>query len=168
MLANRLTSSILALHRKPSLKLAFRQLPFCFSSIPRRAMSDEATLARQAAATRSEQQDTIFAKIIRKEIPADILYEDDRSLVFNDVNPQAPTHFLVIPKKPVSQLSKASDEDEQLLGHLLLVARRVAQEQGLTQGFRTVINDGVEGCQSVYHLHVHVLGGKQLSWPPGC
>lgn len=88
-------------------------------------------------------------------------------MAFNDVSPQAPTHFLVIPKKPITQLSKSEDVDAPLLGHLLLVARKVALQQGLGEGFRVVINDGKNGCQSVYHLHIHVIGGRQLGWPPG-
>ncbi|XP_050359139.1 adenosine 5'-monophosphoramidase HINT1-like [Nymphalis io] len=112
--------------------------------------------------------DTIFGKILRKEIPAKFVYEDDQCVAFNDVNPQAPTHILVIPRKPISQLSKAEDDDEQLLGHLLIVARKVAAQQGLDKsGFRLVINDGKNGAQSVYHLHIHILGGRQMQWPPG-
>lgn len=87
--------------------------------------------------------------------------------MLNDLNPQAPVHMLVIPRKPIPQLSKAEDEDEALLGHLLLVARKVAKQVGLDKGFRIVINDGKEGCQSVYHLHIHVLGGRTMTWPPG-
>ncbi|XP_066933827.1 adenosine 5'-monophosphoramidase HINT1-like [Clytia hemisphaerica] len=106
---------------------------------------------------------TIFGKIIRREIPADIVYEDDQCLAFKDINPQAPVHVLVIPKKPISQLSKAEDSDEQLLGHLLIAAKRVAKEMKIADdGFRIVINDGPNGGQEVYHLHLHVLGGKQL------
>lgn len=112
--------------------------------------------------------DTIFGKIIRKEIPADVVYEDDTALAFRDVNPQAPVHVLVIPKRPIAQLSRSADADEQLLGHLMVVARRVARQEGLDEsGFRVVINDGKHGAQSVYHIHLHVLGGRQLTWPPG-
>lgn len=88
-------------------------------------------------------------------------------VAFHDMSPQAPVHFLVIPRKPIAQLSKAADDDEALLGHLLLVGRKVAKEQGLDRGFRVVINDGVDGAQSVYHLHLHFLGKRQLKWPPG-
>lgn len=88
-------------------------------------------------------------------------------MAFNDVAPQAPKHFLVIPRKPLPTLADAEDDDEQLLGHLMLVARRVAKEQGLDKGFRVVINNGQEGAQSVYHLHLHVMGGRQMQWPPG-
>ena len=111
--------------------------------------------------------DTIFGKIIRREIPADIVYEDDRALAFKDVNPQAPVHLLVIPKKPIPQISLAEEVDEQLLGHLLLIAKKVAAEAGLTDGYRLVVNNGTDGGQTVYHLHVHVLGGRSLQWPPG-
>lgn len=110
--------------------------------------------------------ETIFSKIISREIPADILYEDDQCLAFRDVNPQAPTHFLVIPKKPIAKLSDASVEDQMLLGHLLLMANKVAAEQGLTD-FRLNVNNGAGASQTVFHLHVHVLGGRAFSWPPG-
>lgn len=110
--------------------------------------------------------ETIFSKIIRKEIPATILYEDDLSLAFRDVNPQAPVHFLVIPKKPIINLSDATEADQSLLGHLLLVASKVAAQEGLT-GFRLVTNNGAEAGQTVFHLHIHVLGGRSLNWPPG-
>jgi len=111
--------------------------------------------------------DTIFGKIIRKEIPAKILYEDDLSLAFDDVNPQAPTHFLVIPKKPIDMIQNAVEEDKMLLGHLMLVATKVAQEKGLGDGYRLVVNNGKDGAQSVYHIHIHVMGGRQMTWPPG-
>ena len=113
------------------------------------------------------QDKTIFQKIIDREIPADIIYEDDQVLSFKDVAPEAPIHFLVIPKKPITMVEKAEDSDGELLGHLMLVGRKVAKEQHLEKGYRMVINNGVEGCQSVYHLHLHVLGGRQLNWPPG-
>ena len=111
--------------------------------------------------------DTIFDKIIRHEIPADIVYEDDHVLAFRDVAPQAPTHVLVIPKRAIRSLADATDADAVLLGHLLIVARKVAEQLGLTNGFRTVINSGPDGGQSVDHLHVHLLGGRALGWPPG-
>lgn len=110
--------------------------------------------------------ETIFSKIIRKEIPATILYEDDLSLAFRDVNPQAPVHFLVIPKKPIAKLADATIEDQSLLGHLLLVANKVASQEGLT-AFRLVTNCGAEAGQTVFHLHIHVLGGRSFDWPPG-
>jgi histidine triad (HIT) family protein len=111
--------------------------------------------------------DTIFGKIIRKEIPAEIVYEDELSLAFKDVNPQAPTHILLIPKKPIPQLDAATSEDRDLLGHLLLTARKVAQQVGLQNGYRVVINNGDDGGQTVYHLHLHILGDRQMQWPPG-
>ena len=110
--------------------------------------------------------ETIFSKIIKREIPATIIYEDDLALAFRDVNPQAPVHFLVIPKKPIINLSDAKEEDQSLLGHLLLVANKVALQEGLTS-FRLVTNNGAEAGQSVFHLHIHVLGGRSLDWPPG-
>ncbi|XP_061185448.1 adenosine 5'-monophosphoramidase HINT1-like [Saccostrea echinata] len=111
--------------------------------------------------------DTIFGKIARKEVPCEFIYEDDQCVAFNDLSPQAPVHFLVIPKKPLSRLSEAEDSEEQLLGHLVLVAKKVAKQRGLNEGYRLVINDGPIGGQSVYHLHIHVLSGRQMGWPPG-
>lgn len=111
---------------------------------------------------------TIFQKIIDREIPADIVYEDDRALAFRDIAPQAPVHVLVIPKTPVVRLSEASDDQVELLGHLLRVCRDVARSEGLdASGYRVVTNNGTHGGQSVDHLHFHVLGGRQLGWPPG-
>jgi histidine triad (HIT) family protein len=110
---------------------------------------------------------TIFQRIIDKEIPAKIVHEDDLCLAFHDVAPQAPVHVLIIPKKPIVNLAAVEPEDQSLLGHLLLTARRVAEQLGLENGFRTVINCGRDGGQSVDHLHVHVLGGRALHWPPG-
>ena len=112
-------------------------------------------------------QDTIFGKIIRREIPANIVYEDELALAFKDVNPQAPVHILVIPKKPIPKLAEAESQDSELLGHLLLTAKKVAQEAGLANGYRLVINNGDDGGQTVYHLHLHILGGRQMKWPPG-
>ncbi|XP_054253392.1 adenosine 5'-monophosphoramidase HINT1 [Indicator indicator] len=126
-------------------------------------MADE---IRKAQAARPGG-DTIFGKIIRKEIPANIIYEDEQCLAFHDISPQAPTHFLVIPKKPIVRLSEAEDSDESLLGHLMIVGKKCAANLGLTNGFRMVVNEGPEGGQSVYHVHLHVLGGRQLGWPPG-
>uniref|UniRef100_A0A671RPM0 Uncharacterized HIT-like protein Synpcc7942_1390 n=1 Tax=Sinocyclocheilus anshuiensis TaxID=1608454 RepID=A0A671RPM0_9TELE len=110
---------------------------------------------------------TIFSKIIDKTIPAVIIYEDDKCLAFRDVNPQAPVHFLVIPRIPIPKISEAHDDDASLLGHLLIVAKNIAKKEGLDEGYRFVINDGKNGAQSVYHLHIHVLGGRQMKWPPG-
>ncbi len=112
-------------------------------------------------------QDTIFGKIIRREIPADIVYEDEFALAFKDVNPQAPVHILVIPKKPIPKLADAQEQDSELLGHLLITAKKVAEQAGLTNGYRLVINTGDDGGQTVYHLHLHILGGRQMKWPPG-
>ena len=111
--------------------------------------------------------ETIFAKIIRREIPADIVYEDDRCLAFRDVNPQAPVHILVIPKQPIARLVDAEENDESLLGHLLLTANKVAADEGIGDAFRVAINNGAGVGQSVFHLHLHVLGGRSFTWPPG-
>jgi histidine triad (HIT) family protein len=111
--------------------------------------------------------DTIFGKIIRREIPAAIVYEDDLCLAFKDVNPQAPVHVLIIPKQPLSQLAAATSEDQMLLGHLLLTAKDLAVTLGLDKGYRLVINNGENGGQTVYHLHLHLLGDRALGWPPG-
>ncbi|MCS6781831.1 MAG: histidine triad nucleotide-binding protein [Gloeomargarita sp. SKYBB_i_bin120] len=111
--------------------------------------------------------DTVFGRIIRREIPATILYEDDLCIVIKDINPQAPVHLLVIPKEPIPRISEAQPEHQALLGHLLLTAKHVAQAQNLTQGYRLVINDGPQGGQTVYHLHLHILGGRDMGWPPG-
>ncbi|NXY85763.1 HINT2 protein, partial [Alcedo cyanopectus] len=154
----------------------------------------EVDKARQVAAEEASGQPTIFSKIISRSVPATILYEDDKCLVFRDVAPQAPVHFLVIPKRPIPRISHVSPQDTevspggtwgalweqgwptvltlpchplQLLGHLLVVAARTAQAEGLVNGYRLVINDGKHGAQSVYHLHLHVLGGRQMGWPPG-
>jgi histidine triad (HIT) family protein len=110
---------------------------------------------------------TLFSKIIDGEIPADFVHQDDHCVVLRDVNPQAPVHLLVIPRKPIPRLAEASQEDVDLLGHLLLVARESAKKEELTEGFRIVVNNGADGGESVPHLHVHVLGGRPLSWPPG-
>jgi len=111
--------------------------------------------------------DTIFGRIIRGEIPARIEHDDELCLAFHDVAPQAPTHVLVIPKKPIPSLAAAEDDDERLLGHLVLVATRLARTLGLGDGYRLVVNCGPHGGQSVDHLHVHLLGGRPLGWPPG-
>ena len=111
--------------------------------------------------------DTIFGKIIRREIPADIVYEDDLALAFKDVNPQAPTHILVIPKKPIPRLSESSQEDTELMGHLLMTVKKVAGIANLKNGYRVVINNGKDGGQTVDHLHLHILGDRYLTWPPG-
>ena len=110
--------------------------------------------------------DTIFGKIARGEVPAQIVHQDDRALAFRDANPQAPVHILVIPRQPIARLDQAEAGDAELLGHLCLVANRVAREAGLSD-WRLVVNVGPGAGQSVFHLHLHVLGGRPLSWPPG-
>lgn len=110
---------------------------------------------------------TIFQKIIDKQIPADIVYEDDQCLAFRDINPQAPTHVLVIPKREIKSLDVLSPSDAPLIGHLFVVVRQIAQQLGLSYGYRTVINCGRDGGQSVDHIHIHLLAGRSLSWPPG-
>ena len=111
---------------------------------------------------------TLFEKIISREIPADIVYEDELVLAFNDINPKAPTHVLIIPKKPIPRISEAEPEDHQVLGHLLLKAREVAGELGLQKkGFRLVFNNGPDAGETVPHLHLHILGGREMTWPPG-
>jgi histidine triad (HIT) family protein len=110
---------------------------------------------------------TIFQKIIDREIPAKIAYEDELCIAIHDVQPQAPVHVLVIPKKLIARVGAATPEDQALLGHLLLTAGKIAQELKLDAGFRIVINNGPQGGESVPHLHVHLLGGRQLHWPPG-
>ena len=113
------------------------------------------------------QSETLFSKIIRREIPADIVYEDELAIAFRDITPQAPTHILVIPKKSIPRVSEAEPEDQALLGHLLLTVKKVAEQEGLTNGYRVVINNGNDGGQTVDHLHLHILGGRRMKWPPG-
>ena len=110
---------------------------------------------------------TIFKKIIDKEIPTDILYEDDFCIAFNDINPQAPIHILIIPKKEIPQLSLSDDNDSELLGKLLIAANKIADDHDAKDAFRIVINNGAKAGQSVFHLHLHLLAGRPLSWPPG-
>jgi histidine triad (HIT) family protein len=110
---------------------------------------------------------SIFSKIIAKEIPADILHEDDVCLAFRDINPKAPVHFLVIPKKEIESLADVSEEDEAILGRCLVVASKVADAEGLEAGYRMVANTREEGGQEVPHLHFHILGGRPMNWPPG-
>ncbi|KAI3472414.1 hypothetical protein Pfo_029535 [Paulownia fortunei] len=112
---------------------------------------------------------TIFDKIISKEIPANIVYEDDKVLAFRDIAPEAPIHIVIIPKVKdvLTGVSKAEEKHCEILGRLLYTAKLVAKQEGLEDGFRLVINDGPKGCQSVYHLHIHLLGGRQMNWPPG-
>jgi histidine triad (HIT) family protein len=111
---------------------------------------------------------TLFERIISRQIPADIVYEDDLVIAFRDINPQAPVHILVIPKKPIPRVAEAVDDDGALLGHLVLKAREVARTAGVAEsGFRLVINNGRDGGETVPHLHCHILGGRPLDWPPG-
>src|SRR3954454_4251000 len=111
---------------------------------------------------------TIFEKIIRREIPAEIVWEDEDALAFRDVNPQAPVHVLIVPKRVIARLADARDEDAALLGKLLLATRKVAEKLGLLEsGYRVVINSGPDAGESVPHLHIHLLGKRSLAWPPG-
>ncbi|MCG7536022.1 histidine triad nucleotide-binding protein [Pseudoalteromonas sp. OOF1S-7] len=112
-------------------------------------------------------QETIFTKIINREIPADILYEDDLALAFKDINPQAPFHVLVIPKTPIATMNDINEENAHLVGHLYLVAAKLAKEHGFADnGYRAVMNCNNDGGQTVYHIHLHVLAGKEMGWPP--
>ena len=110
---------------------------------------------------------TLFGKIIGREIPADIVYEDERCLAFRDINPQASTHVLLIPKKEIPRLSDATAEDEALLGHMMVTAGKIARELGIDEAFRLVVNNGADAGQSVFHLHLHILAGRKFAWPPG-
>lgn len=110
---------------------------------------------------------TIFTKIINKEIPADIVYEDDLCLAFRDINPQAPVHILLIPKKNLAQLNDAGIEDQRLMGHLMLVAKMIAEQEGVAEAFRLVMNNGTGAGQEIFHLHFHLLAGRSFTWPPG-
>lgn len=114
-----------------------------------------------------EENDTIFGKIIRREIPADIIYEDELCLAFLDVNPQAPQHIILIPKKLIPKLADAGKEDKELLGHMLLKAGDIARQLGVDDTFRLVVNNGAKAGQSVFHLHMHILAGRSFGWPPG-
>ena len=111
--------------------------------------------------------DTLFGKIINRQIPADIVYEDELCLAFRDVNPQAPVHILLVPKQPLDMLSNAASTDQALLGHLLLAAGKITRELKIDGAFRLVINNGKEGGQAVFHLHLHILAGRKFRWPPG-
>ena len=111
--------------------------------------------------------DCLFCRIVKGEIPSKKVYEDERTYVFEDINPQAPTHLLIIPRKHVVGLKEASAEDAELLGYCQLVAAKLARERGIEEGYRTVYNVGAKAGQSVFHLHLHLLGGRELRWPPG-
>ncbi len=111
---------------------------------------------------------TLFEKIADREIPADIIYEDEICLCFRDISPQAPIHLLIVPRKPIPRISETGTEDLEVLGHLLLTANNVARQEGFADsGFRTVINNGNDGGEEVPHLHLHILAGRKLNWPPG-
>ena len=111
--------------------------------------------------------ETVFSKIIGRELPADIVYEDDLCLAFRDMRPQAPVHVLLIPKKPIAMLADATSEDQALLGHLLLTVNKIAQQLNIERAFRVVINNGAGSGQSVFHVHIHILAGRPFRWPPG-
>ena len=110
---------------------------------------------------------TLFQKIIDREEPGDILYEDDQCVALRDINPQAPTHVLIVPRKPIPTLDALTEDDEALVGHLFLIAQKVAAEEGLSDGYRTVFNNGPDARQTVDHIHLHLIGGRGMSWPPG-
>ncbi len=110
---------------------------------------------------------TLFQRIADREIPAQIVYEDEQVVAFRDINPQAPTHILIVPRKPIARIGEAVPEDQALIGHLLLKAAEVARQVGLTNGYRLVFNHGRDGGEAVPHLHCHILGGRALGWPPG-
>ena len=111
--------------------------------------------------------DTLFQKIIDREIPAEIIYEDELSMAFKDINPVAPNHVLIIPKKQIPKISDAGVEDKDLLGHLMYVATEVARDLGVEDAFRLVINNGAGAQQTVFHLHIHLIAGRPFTWPPG-
>uniref|UniRef100_A0A7E4VJJ9 HIT domain-containing protein n=1 Tax=Panagrellus redivivus TaxID=6233 RepID=A0A7E4VJJ9_PANRE len=164
MLVRRLASRVSVVLRSRNTFPIAHRAPFHLTVNPARKMAT--TTEEEKAQTAVSGEDTIFGKIVRKEIPAKIIYEDDNVLAFHDVAPAAPTHFLVIPKVRIDMLQNAKDEDEAILGKLLLAARKVAKDVGLDEGYRVIINNGKHGCQSVYHLHLHVIGGRQLKWNP--
>jgi len=110
---------------------------------------------------------TLFQRIMNREEPGDILYEDDQCVALRDINPQAPTHVLIVPRKPIPTLDALTTEDGPLVGHLFLVAQKVAADEGLTGGYRTVFNNGSDARQTVEHIHLHLIGGRKMSWPPG-
>ncbi|MDC0145130.1 histidine triad nucleotide-binding protein [bacterium] len=111
---------------------------------------------------------TIFSKIINKEIPAEIVYEDDELLAFNDINPQAPVHILIIPKKEIKTLNDIKPEDQEIMGKMMLLAKDLAKENNIDKsGYRTIFNCNDDGGQTVFHIHLHLIGGRPLNWPPG-
>jgi histidine triad (HIT) family protein len=110
---------------------------------------------------------TLFEKIIAREIPGNIIYEDPHCVAFRDINPGAPMHVLLVPRKPIPRLCDATVDDQALLGHLMLVAAKIARDEGYGEAFRLAVNNGAEAGQSVFHLHLHILGGRPFKWPPG-
>jgi histidine triad (HIT) family protein len=124
-------------------------------------------MARNNLREVGDLNDCLFCKIARKEIPADIVYEDDDVLAFRDIRPQAPVHVLVIPKRHIATLADLTQEDKDVMGHVTLVASRLARDLGVSEGYRVVINCGKDAGQSVFHIHMHLLGGRSLGWPPG-
>ncbi|XP_052158546.1 14 kDa zinc-binding protein-like [Oryza glaberrima] len=166
-------ASSLLLRRSPllrphGLRLSRRFAPQRFVRHIASSTNEEAA-AKAAAATADTGGPTIFDKIIAKEIPSNVVYEDEKVLAFRDINPQAPVHVLVIPKirDGLTGLDKAEPWHVEILGYLLYAAKIVAEKEGIAEGYRVVINNGPKGCQSVYHLHLHVLGGRQMKWPAG-
>jgi diadenosine tetraphosphate (Ap4A) HIT family hydrolase len=147
--------------------LAFRKslLPLRASFV--RSMSSEES--RAVAMKESEGMKTIFDKIISKEIPSTVVFEDDKCLAFRDISPQAPVHIVLVPKDrgSLTRLIHAQETHKSILGHMMVTAAHIARTEKLDDGFRIVINDGPAGCQSVYHIHVHILGGRTMNWPPG-
>ena len=111
--------------------------------------------------------DSIFTKIKNKEIPGNIIYEDDKCFALEDINPQAPVHILIIPHKEIAKISDCTPEDKELLGHLLIVSKTIAQKYELENNYRLIINNGAGAGQSIFHIHVHLMGGRSLDWPPG-
>lgn len=124
-------------------------------------------MAAPASTPKQPPKKTLFERIIARELPGKFAYEDDLCVAIEDINPGAPLHLLVIPRKPMPRLADATAQDQALLGHLLLVANRLAQEKGFGAAYRVVINNGADAGQSVFHLHVHVLAGRPFRWPPG-
>lgn len=159
-------NKLLDLGRVLRLKVLGSHLGVTFNQAHHMASEKEAALA---ATPPEDDKPTIFDKILQKEIPSTVVYEDEKVLSFRDIAPQAPTHIIIIPKvrDGLTGLSKAEERHEDILGHLLYTAKVIAKQEGLSDGFRIVINDGPTGCQSVYHLHIHLLGGRQMNWPPG-
>jgi histidine triad (HIT) family protein len=149
---------------------AFASRAILGTQIRKMSEVDAAAVAASTDPAVNPYAPTFFDKIVSKEIPANVIYEDDKCMAFRDISPQGPVHFLVIPKNKdgLNRLSSAREDHIPLLGHLMYTAQKVAHQEGLGKdGFRVVVNDGQNGCQSVYHLHLHVIGGRQLGWPPG-